>query len=115
MILRYFLGLFNQNIQGYGAGAEKASKQIFAGVDGDPDDPGFFVLRAVKGRSAEDIFQKYSLKYVLRISSVFQMDHTDPAYHVRILLNGSAGFFLTLHTLSPFPSVSALRRIFSHG
>jgi|LSQX01.2.fsa_nt_gb hypothetical protein len=44
---------------------------------------------AFKDNGAEDILQKHRLKYILRISIVFQVDRADTFYCVRIQVNGT--------------------------
>lgn len=58
-------------------------------------------LRAVEGRSVENIFQKYGLKYVLGVTVILEMDHTDPADGIRIPVDCPAGFFLAAHNSFP--------------
>ena len=68
--------------------AKKASQQILAGIDGNPNKPCLFMLVIFKRNGAKDIFQKHGLKYVLGVGVIFQMYHTEPANGIGIPFDG---------------------------
>ena len=52
---------------------------------------------AFKRHGAKDILQKHVLKYVLGIRRILQMQHTEPANHIRILLDRSVHLLFAPH------------------
>ena len=58
-------------IHGNGVFPGKTFQKIFAGICGDPDQPGFFVFRAFKFFIGKRVFEKYSLENVFCVSIVF--------------------------------------------
>ncbi len=83
---------------------EKAFEQVFAGIEGDTDDPGLFMLVTFKLHGTKGIFQKHRLKYVLGIRIAFQMDHAKPPDRVGISVNGSVYLLFAPHLVSLHPS-----------
>ncbi len=56
----------------------------------------------------KDIFHKHRLKYVLRVSSIFQMNHAQPPDHIGILRYSPFYLFLAVHPNAPFlPSATS--------
>ena len=100
VILQKLPGLLHQLIQRDGPAAEKAFDQIFAGIDGDADEPGFFMFRTLKGAGGEGVFQKNVLEDIFGIRIIFQLNHTQPPDGIRIPVDGGIDFLFTSHGIS---------------
>ncbi len=65
-------GQIRRCLQGHGPAAEDAFQQIFAGVEGDPDEPGLLVLPVGERGRVEGVLEKNGLKDVLGVRVVFR-------------------------------------------
>ena len=90
-------GQIRRCLQGHGPAAEDAFQQIFAGVEGDPDEPGLLVLSVGERGRVEGVLEENGLKDVLGVRIVFQMQHAQPPDGVGVPVDGGVDLLFTPH------------------